>query len=237
MIQQSSALIAQVRVRLLVALSLLALGAGGQMVLGRQIESIRGKRAVDLRRPLAEFPERIGYWIGTDLPPDPKLIAKIKIDGYLQRVYVHPSGERVVLWMSYSRRSSDQYHYPTVCMSANGWNEDEAARQELPVQADAAGNLPVMRLLFNKEQRRQYVYYWYYLIGEDAIDRMMRHSSRAARAFLRGRRNASLTVEIFSQSMHPDRDLLDDFTRSTVTLLEGWMPEGSEAACDLGANY
>lgn len=243
-----------VRRRLILALVLLAAGTGGQMVLGRHVEKWREVENEQLQKPLAQFPDRLGHWVGTELAVDPGMIKGIKIDDYLQRVYVHPSGERLVLWMSYSGRSLDQYHYPTVCMQGSGWVEDEVRRACLSCPSSEAANqetieldasstsvsdsrVPVTRMLFNRRQSRQYVYYWYYLIGEDQIDQVMRRFTQVSRVFLRGRRNASLTVEVFSQSAHPDPKLLDEFVKLATVHIDEWMPPGTLAACDLGANY
>lgn len=229
------------RTRLMIALAILSVGAVGQLVLAQHLASLRNEQSASLAKPLAQFPERIGSWVGAELPADPTIIADIKIDDYLQRLYVHPTGERVVLWMSYSRKSSDQYHYPTVCMQGKGWQEDEAARDAFCAYAAAndddgrAAN--VMRMYFTKNRQSQAVYYWYYLIGEDPVDRTMRRLGQTARAFLRGRRNASLTVEVFSQSPRPNRQLLDEFVALVAADLDGWMPAGTIVASDLGANY
>lgn len=231
--------------RLVIAVCLLAAAIGGQTVLARQAEYWRQVGDQQLTRPLNQFPARLGHWIGSDLAVDPGMIKGIKIDDYLQRVYVHPSGERLVLWMSYSQRSLDQYHYPTVCMQGSGWIEEEAKRSVLvcPQCSDetcvvgAQSNVPVSRMLFNRRQNRQYVYYWYYLIGEDQIDQLMRQFTQVSRVFLRGRRNASLTIEVFSQAAHPNPELLDEFVKLATKSIEEWTPPGTLAACDLGANY
>lgn len=230
------------RSRIVIALALVSLGLGSQYLLGRQLESVRSEEGSDLRKPLSQFPRKLGLWMGKDVPANPKIIADIKIDQHLNREYVHPSGEKVVLWMSFSKRSLDQYHYPTVCMEGNGWVEDESGRERIQLCGHAEAQdvdslVPAMSMAFAKEEQQQLVYYWYYLIGEDVLDRVMRQSSRWARAFLRGRRNASLTVEVFSQSPRPDRRLLDDLAKLVAENLQEWLPEGTDADCALGANY
>jgi EpsI family protein len=231
------------RSRLTIALILVAVGLGGQFLLGRRIAAARAESSSDLEQPLTQFPMKLGLWNGTDIPANPRIIEDIKIDQYLNREYVHPSGERVVLWMSFSKRSLDQYHYPTVCMEGNGWMEDESGRERIRLcgqvadQTDDEVFVPAMSMVFGKDDKKQLVYYWYYLIGEDSVDRMMRQSSRWARAFLRGRRNASLTVEVFSQSARPNRELLDDLARLVAEELQQWLPSGTDADCELGANY
>lgn len=218
--------------RLAVAASLLGFGLMGQSALAERVGAMRQQEECDLVQPLAAFPRQIGAWSSEELPPDPAVIRDIKIDGYLQRTYSHPSGERVVLWMSFSKHSSDQYHYPTVCMRGTGWTEQESARGQLEGE-----NAAIARLWFTRAGQTQVVFYWYYLIGEDPVDRLLRRFSQAARGFLRGRRNASLTVEIFSQSDAPDAALLDELAGEVARRLTPFLPQGSESACDLGASY
>ena len=63
----------------------------------------------------------------------------------------------------------------------------------------------------------------------------MRGRSDWARAFIRGRKNASMTVEVFSQSSAPDPELLDDFVQRATQELDGFVPRGTVGCCDLGA--
>ena len=231
------------RARLVILLSLLVGGLVGEKAVAELLSHRRSTLALELRRPLAEFPYRIGAWVGADTEIDPRIIADIKVDEYLKRTYAHPSGERLTLWISYSRRSSDQYHYPTVCMRGTGWTEDQSRRARLTTSESTAGGEgittpePILRMFFERGQQRQMVHYWFYLIGEDPVDRWMRRLSRGARAFLRGRRNASVTVEIFDLAPAPNGTLRDDFARAVAASLEATMPEGTERASELGADF
>ncbi|MFO0949090.1 MAG: EpsI family protein [Planctomycetota bacterium] len=220
------------RQSLLAAALLLATGTGGRWAFAHWILEPR-QETVTLHRPLQAFPARVGEWYGTDVDADPLMIRDIKIDAYLQRAYVHSSGERVMLWMSYSTRSTDQYHYPTVCMRGKGWAEEEASRGLVGIsEGDAA-----VRFEFVRDAQRQVVYYWYYLLGEEPIDRWMRQMGRGARGFLRGRRNGSMTVELFSMSEHPDRARLDEFARRVNLELGDWLPDETVVGHEPSAAY
>ncbi|HVJ81674.1 MAG TPA: EpsI family protein [Planctomycetia bacterium] len=222
------------RTRLVIALSLFAVGAGGKLVLARQVADLRSTETPKLERPLAEFPMTLGDWRGTDLATDQKLIRDIKIDDYLERRYRHPSGEELVLWFSYSRKSMDQYHHPTVCMPGNGWQEVESQRSHLAAQMTSCD---IARMYFTKREEKCFVHYWYYLIGEDPVDRTMRQLSKYARVFLRGRTNPSLTAEVFSKSPNPNQRLLDEFADLVAKEIGGWMPTGTQTFSEIGAQY
>jgi len=233
------------RLRLGIAIALFAAGAAGKSVLAAKVSAIRAKETPTIERKLAEFPKTLGGWVGSDIAPDAQMqqvIKDIKSDDYLNRAYTHSSGERVVLWFNYSGRSLDQYHYPIVCMKGAGWQEDESQRVDRkfpglkPSKPDA--NTPAYcSMFFTRNQEKEYVLYWYYLIGEDPIDRQMRAASKYARVFLRGRQNPSLTVEVFSQSASPDPARLEEFAKLVAAELEKWTPQGTETCCELGATY
>lgn len=218
------------------AMIVLVMGLAGRAAMALQADRMLATTERTLAQPLAAFPYRLGVWTGTDLAPDPKLVSDIRIDSWLQRVYVHPAGDRVALWMSHSSKSADQYHYPTVCMAGSGWTEDESARTEQTVSIGDDQTLTMLRLRFTKPGTSQYVYYWYYLMGETPVDRWMRHGSRMARVFLRGRRNASVTIELFSQSPVHDPERLDAFARDIANQLQDHLPAGTTSECSLGAD-
>ncbi|MBX9652387.1 EpsI family protein [bacterium] len=229
--------------RLMWVVGFLVIGLGGQTLLARHLEMLDEGRPSGPTRPLAELPNQIGDWVGSELPANPEILAIMKLDDYLQRVYRHPSGEEVVLWISHSSNSRDAYHYPTVCMQGNGWEEEESLRATLAVtlppkeQENREESLSQVRFRFVKEgQPRQFVYYWYYLIGESSIDEAMRRLSHSTRLFLRGRTNGSMTVEIFSRSEVTDPVLMDEFAKKVALELNAFLPEKTRAECELGAN-
>ena len=67
-------------------------------------------------------------------------------------------------------------------------------------------------------------------------DRALRRLSERSRIFLRGRSNASATVEIFSQSRSPDARILDAFARDVARELDDFLPPESVPQSRLGAN-
>ena len=230
------------RTRLAIAVGLFAACTAGKSVLAARVSSLRAKETPTIDRKLEAFPRTLGSWVGTDVPADAQMLKDIKSDDHINRAYVHPSGERVVLWCNYSSRSLDQYHYPSVCMKGAGWDEDESQRTVQsfkglkPTKPDAA-DPAYCSMYFSRNQEKAFVLYWYYLIGEDPVDKQMRVASRYARVFLRGRQNPSLTVEVFSQSSNPDPAKLEEFAKLVATELDQWTPPGTETCCELGATY
>lgn len=222
------------RRRLVLALALVGCGAAGHWILAREGRAGQLERGRGLLKPLARFPDRVGPWRGTDWPADPTVIADIKVDDHLQRLYVDPSGAKVVLWLSFSRRAADRYHYPTVCMRGTGWSEKHAERRLLPASDGAPA---MLSFAFERGSENQAIVYWYYLLGADELDRWFRSGSRWARGFLRGEGCGGLTVELFSQNEQADPARLEAFARQVARVLEGWLPQGTTSDCVLGAAY
>ncbi|MGL5097838.1 MAG: exosortase C-terminal domain/associated protein EpsI [Planctomycetia bacterium] len=232
--------------RLTAAALLVSLGWVGQHWFESRVAAMNAERPRDLLRPLADFPRTIGEWTSVDVEIDHEIKAAIGGDEYLKRLYTHSNGEQCVLWMSFSRSSLDQKHFPTICMRGAGWTELESSRRTVPVETSAhAAEEPtvderetpaaVQRLQFSRGENRMIVHYWYYLIGENSFDETMRYMGRWARGFVRGRHNASLTLEVFSQTKKPDAGLLDEFAKSAAGALKQWVPSGTKTACDLGS--
>ena len=223
--------------RLLLALALIGIGATGKLLLGMQVNRVRDRETASITRSLASFPQRLGEWTSIEVPTDEKMLRDIKSNDHLHREYLHPNGERVELWLNYSSRSLDQYHYPSVCMKGAGWDEDESRRSIREIELGADSKISIHQLYYSKDEDRSTVFYWYYLIGEDPIDRAMRGLSQYARVFLRGRQNPSLTVELFSYKRDPDQKRLLEFNELVAKELSKWMPAGTESSAELGATY
>lgn len=92
-------------------------------------------------------------------------------DQVLERTYVHPSGQRLMLSVAYGRQQSVglQMHRPEVCYRAGGFRVSDVTPGTLALPgADAPLNLPVVRLLATLPERPEPVTYWR-LLGDEAV--------------------------------------------------------------------
>ena len=116
------------------------------------------------RKPLAEFPETLGQWAGSDVAI-PKDIRDILGPGdFLLRVYQDQT-ERVPntdLFMAYfpSQRAGDTIHSPKNCLPGAGWTPVDTARVSLSVTG--RGPFLVNRFVIAKGDERMLVLYWYW---------------------------------------------------------------------------
>jgi EpsI family protein len=108
---------------------------------------------------LATLPQRIGSFEGHDAPLDAAVEAMLQADHHVQRVYVHPLGGFVSLYVGYygTARGGTPEHTPFTCYRAQGWSILEQAT--LQHRAEADGRL--REYVVENAGRRHLVMYWY----------------------------------------------------------------------------
>ena len=121
----------------------------------------------------ALFPAEIGAWrldpvsVGFVRPAFEQAKRFQMYDQVLERVYVNPAGERIMMSVAYGRQQSVglQVHRPEVCYKAGGFSI--GALQ--PGQIELSGHvLPVTRLVASMPDRQEPITYWR-LFGDDVV--------------------------------------------------------------------
>ena len=131
---------------------LLAVGALGWWL------QLRPSLTVDAS-PLASFPETIGAWRARDVPLADSVEQELRADFNIQRVYVHPSGDTIVLYVGYygTERGGRPEHVPHACYTGAGWGIEAAQ----PIVADPETGRRVNEFLVERDGARRLVHYWY----------------------------------------------------------------------------
>ena len=115
------------------------------------------------REPLASFPDRLGSWIGTDVPIAADTLEVLGSGDFLLRVYQNAAVRQpyVDLFIAYfaSQRSGDTIHSPKHCLPGAGWFPIESSR--VTVALPGKSSLPANRYIIAKGDERQVVLYWY----------------------------------------------------------------------------
>ena len=139
----------------------------------------------------ALFPQRVGVW-----QPDPVSVGFVRpafeqakqfqmYDQVLERVYVNPAGERIMLSVAYGRQQSVglQVHRPEVCYKAGGFHVGavRSGRIDLPGHV-----LPVTRLVASMPDRQEPITYWR-LLGDQVVTDEARFKLDQLKAGLKGR--------------------------------------------------
>lgn len=137
------------------------------------------------------FPQRVGEW-----QPDPVSVGFVRpafeqakkfqmYDQVLERVYVNPAGERVMLSVAYGRQQSVglQMHRPEVCYKAGGFEVGPVSVG----QVDLPGHvLPVKRLVATMPDRQEPITYWR-LLGDQLVTDEVRFKLDQIAAGIKGR--------------------------------------------------
>ena len=129
---------------------------------------------VPIRRSLDGLPMLLGGWSGQPAAPmDPRVLAVLGVDDYLERYYAGPGGARIGLYIGYyqSQRQGDTIHSPLNCLPGGGWNPVVRTRARIPVQSGGSeewdgGEVPsraieANSIVIQKGLDRQVVIYWY----------------------------------------------------------------------------
>jgi EpsI family protein len=109
--------------------------------------------------PLLALPRSLDAWSSIDVPLDGSVESMLRADANLQRVYAHPSGEKVSLYVGYygTDRGGRPEHTPEVCYRSQGW--DVIERQVLAVPG--APDLHANEYLVDNRGRRDLVLFWF----------------------------------------------------------------------------
>ncbi len=120
---------------------------------------------VPVRESFANFPSYIAGWEGRSMGAfDPKIIAVLGVDEYINRAYTSPGHNPVGLYVGYyqSQRQGDTMHSPLNCLPGAGWLPISQKRIEINV-TDEHGPRTVLvnDFAIEKGLDRQVVLYWY----------------------------------------------------------------------------
>jgi EpsI family protein len=125
-----------------------------------------------IRQSLAAFPMQINDWRGQPGQPfEPRILAMLGVDEYVNRSYAHPKEYPVGLYIGYyqSQREGDAIHSPLNCLPGAGWEPISRATVTIPVRDGGAAqpgqgvarSITVNRYLIQKGADKQIVLYWY----------------------------------------------------------------------------
>ena len=114
------------------------------------------------RLPLVMFPTQLGLWQqGQEKSLDSNVERGLGLDDYLLRDYVNPDRRWVNFYVAYyaSQRKGVSPHSPEVCIPGGGWLITSLGR--MPTKLDDGTSFEVVRVVIDRGQQRQLVYYWF----------------------------------------------------------------------------
>ena len=141
----------------IVSCMLVLLTSVGAVTLGEREEIIPHRVSFD------RFPEDIGAWSGKRGSLESIIIDTLKFDDYFIGDYVNQDGASVNFYVAYysSQRAGESAHSPRSCIPGGGWLIKSSDRINIDLFSDGSDILPVNRLLIQKGDYKQLVYYWF----------------------------------------------------------------------------
>jgi exosortase D (VPLPA-CTERM-specific) len=115
------------------------------------------------RRDFTYFPQQIGDWTGKPMPLERQFAEVLQLDDYLLANYTDKAGRGVNAYVAYYAAQTQRLHdhSPRQCMPGGGWEIRELKPYTVP-GIDVYGQpLKVNRVVIQKGEDRQLVYYWF----------------------------------------------------------------------------
>lgn len=108
---------------------------------------------------LGTLPKQIGAWASRDVPLETAVEAELRADMNLQRLYVHPTGAAVWVYIGYygTARGGRPEHTPRGCYTGAGWGIESTRRLDV----DPQSALRVNEYVVEREGERQLVHFWF----------------------------------------------------------------------------
>lgn len=183
------------------------------------------------RQSFTTFPTELGAWQGRTQRLEQIYIDALKFDDYFLAEYRAPGGRAVNLYAAYyeSQRKGESAHSPRSCIPGGGWEIQDISTHAVDGVRVGDEALRVNRVLIQKGDARQLVYYWFQQRGRVITNEYLVKWYLFWDALTRNRSDGSL-VRI-TTALAPGEELaagdrrLAEFTRSAVPELRPHLPD------------
>lgn len=121
---------------------------------------------------LNNFPGTLGEWVGEDsLDMDKKSLDVLLLSSYTRRVYKHPSGKSVFLYVGYWKTQTGEHqaakHSPALCLPSGGWLTTHLPSEILDKdQYNIHAPIEARRIVGELRRNKELFYYWFFA-GQD----------------------------------------------------------------------
>jgi EpsI family protein len=203
---------------------------GGQLWFEAWAQTRMQSRALELQKPLSEFPYAVGNWLKRDVDLDPDVVRAAEADQILRRDYLSTDGQRVGVYITYYGGLHRFIpHGLGTCYPMGGWKLSRALTLNGPDDA------PAWQLfLFEKELDRHLVLYTHYVNGK-RLASISWTRLHFASGLLGGARGSIIQVELFSNvsgGLSDSRQRLQDFAQLLAPVLDEYLPHDTNEPSD-----
>jgi exosortase D (VPLPA-CTERM-specific) len=186
---------------------------------------------VPARQSLLNFPMLVQQWQGSTFPLEKEYIETLRFDDYLLADFRAADGVPVNFYVAYyrSQRKGQSAHSPRTCIPAGGWEITSMRTMEVPANSAATTSLHVNRLVIQKSDAKQVVYYWFKQRNRVLVNEYLVKFFLVWDALVRQRTDGALVR--LSAAIRPgqdedeaDRKLLE-FAKAVNPLMSRFVPD------------
>ena len=126
-----------------------------------------GVHPVPLKRPLSNFPSRIGQWTQiSEQMMDTRTLKVLGVDDYFTRTYTRGNGSSISLYVGYftDQEEGEMAHSPKHCLPGGGWHPIESGTYTITIP-DNKRKVTVNKYILSKGDTKQLFTYWYHSRG------------------------------------------------------------------------
>src|SRR3989344_1622623 len=155
----------------------------------------------------------------------------LKLDDYLMSDFVKAGSNTVNFYVAYyaSQRKGESAHSPRTCIPGGGWQIKEITQKGIDIATANAVPINVNRVVIQKGDSRQLVYYWFQQRGRNITNEYLVKWYIFWDALTRNRTDGALvrlTAFVPDSSDLGEADkLLTDFSKAVVAPLGDYVPE------------
>jgi exosortase D (VPLPA-CTERM-specific) len=201
---------------------------GITLVLSHTIEF---REKVPISKSFADFPVRVGEWIGQPEAMEQKFIDALDLSDYIIMNYRNPEGETVNFYVAYyeSQRKGESIHSPESCLPGAGWVFQRSGTATLPLFNHNPSEIKINRALMQNGGYRQLCYFWFPQRGRILTKLYQLKLYNFWDALTRHRTDGALVRLITPvgdvETAGAAEKRLQGFAREIVPVLDGFLPK------------
>lgn len=204
------------------ATALLLLGVIASSLVSERVE------AAPMRSEFSIFPLILGQWHGQESGLDGEVVATLKLTDYFNANYVSPDSQAPVnLYIAYyaSQRNGASVHSPRGCIPGDGWEIEKLSTINVALSEAEDQPHPVNRVVINKGNTRQLVYYWFQQRGRTLTDEYVVKWFILTDSISRNRTDGALIRLVTSISPGDDATAADERLQAFITGVVSELPQ------------
>jgi exosortase D (VPLPA-CTERM-specific) len=184
-----------------------------------------------VRKEFSQFPLEMGSWKGRTDFIDPVYMPLLQLDDYILADFTDVAGQRINFYVPYyaTQVNGNSVHSPRACIPGDGWEIIDFAPRVLRDVSFKGMPLKVNRVVIQKGEHKQLVYYWFQQRGRIVTDEyvvklfifwdsLMRHRSDGAMVRLVAPLGPGEEIEAVDQR-------LEAFATTAVPALTAYVPD------------